>query len=109
MSGTCSWRRDAQRQLSAALLRFLPAVSVSVGVDVHRVLTLSLCLVLALLFGPQHHVGESHKHLDREKRREWCVTLLLGQKCECNEPNVACSYKPTENEQQVISHNTVPE
>lgn len=56
---------------SAALLPSLPAVSVSLGVDVDRVLPLSFPLgsVLAQLLGPQHHVGEGHEHLDEATTR----------------------------------------
>lgn len=52
---------------SAALLPSLPAVSVPLGADVDRVLlplSLPLGSVLALLLGPQHHVGEGHEHLN---------------------------------------------
>lgn len=52
---------------SAALPASLPAVSVSLGADVDRVLvplSLPLSSVLALLLGPQHHVGEEHEHLE---------------------------------------------
>lgn len=53
---------------SAAFLPSLPAVSVSLGVDVHRVLlplSFPLRSVLALLLGPEHHVGEGHEHLNK--------------------------------------------
>lgn len=53
--------------VSAAFLPSLPAVSVSLGVDVDRVLlplSLPLRSVLALLLGPEHHVGEGHEHLN---------------------------------------------
>lgn len=52
---------------SAALLPSLPAVSVSLSTDVdHVLLPLSLPLgsVLALLLGPQYHMGEGHEHLN---------------------------------------------
>lgn len=53
--------------VSAAFLPSLPAVSVSLSVDVDRVfLSFSFPLgsVLALLLGPEHHVGEGHEHLN---------------------------------------------
>lgn len=52
--------------LSAALLPSLPAVSVSLGVHVDRVLlplSFPLGSVLALLLCPEHHVCEGHEHL----------------------------------------------
>lgn len=53
---------------SAALLASLPAVSVSLSVDVDGVLlplSFPLGSVLALLLGPEHHVGEGHEHLNK--------------------------------------------
>lgn len=53
---------------SAAFLPSLSSVSVSLGVDVDSVLlSLSFPLgsVLALLLGPQHHVGKGHEHLNK--------------------------------------------
>lgn len=68
--GFCaSARRRPASGASAALLASLPAVSVSLGADVDRVLlplSLPLGSVLALLLGPQHHVGEGHEHLQRK-------------------------------------------
>lgn len=60
-------RRSGASGASAALLPSLPAVAVSLGADVDRVLLplpLPLGSVLALLLGPQHHVGEGHEHLN---------------------------------------------
>lgn len=59
--------------VSAAFLPFLPAVSVSLSVDVDRVLlplSLPLGSVLTLLLGPEHHVGEGHEHLNKATRRD---------------------------------------
>lgn len=72
-----SRRRGGASGASAALLPPLPAVSVSLGADVDRVLLplpLPLRSVLALLLGPQHHVGEGHEHLNDTMIGE-CVSV----------------------------------
>lgn len=95
----CSERRPRRRRVqsqlnavggsgvSAAFLAPLPAVSVSLGVDVHRVLLplpLPLHSVLALLLGPEHHEGEGHEHLSRAA--ETTQTSGLSNAAPCPTP-----------------------
>lgn len=65
-----TWCFFALRRLSAALLPSLAAVAVPLRVHVDRVLlplALALGSALALLLGPEHHVGERHEHLARNR------------------------------------------
>lgn len=83
----CSCVSDTWRFLcvwvSAALLPSLPAVSVSLSVDVDGVLlplSFPLGSVLALLLGPEHHVGEGHEHLNKATKRRHTAVRGVGKK-----------------------------
>lgn len=91
-------RRRVQSQLnavgrsgvSAAFLPPLPAVSVSLGVDVHRVLLplpLPLHSVLALLLCPEHHEGERHEHLSRAAETTQTSGLSIAAPCPTPRPS----------------------
>lgn len=96
---------------SAAFLRSLPAVVVSLGVEVDRVVPLPFALgsALALLLGVQHHVGESHEHLCEDVWTEVNLRLDLNHQpvCQQNTLNLnadVCAFRWTANEPKYSDH-----